>query len=315
MGNNQHLDQWERSWLEREISSAEASKMASNEDNFELLDKFVSASAGLKVEETTDHQQAWEKLEAAISQQEETKVIPIYRNYWLRGIAASLLLIAATFFILDPFAPNTIEIDTALAETEKVYLPDSSIIHLNAESKISYVSNNWDEDRIVELEGEAFFEVKRGSNFMVSTSHGTVEVLGTSFNVRSRGKQLIVACKTGKVRVTSFDKGTQQILTPGLQTRIKNNEVEVPEETNLGAIDSWRKGEYFLESVSIREGFEELERIFDLEVVHELPELELERPGNWDFDKNNLTESIQTITVTMGLTHRFEGNKIIFEKK
>ncbi|OEK06232.1 FecR family protein [Roseivirga misakiensis] len=315
MENNQQLHQWEREWLEGEISSAEASKMASNEDNFELLDKFVSASAGLSVKEKTDHQEAWAKLEAAIGQPEETKVIPIHRTFWIRGIAASLLLIATVLYILDPLSTKAIEVKTALAETEKVYLPDSSIIYLNAESKISYVSKNWDEDRVVKLEGEAFFEVRRGSNFMVSTENGTVEVLGTSFNVRSRGLQLIVACKTGKVRVTSFDNGSQEILTPGLQTRVRNNEVKTPEETNIRAIDSWRKGEYFLESVSIKEGFEELERIFNIEVVHELPELELERPGNWDFDKDNLTESIQSITLTMGLTHRIEDDKVIFEKK
>ena len=315
MQDNLHHDNWERAWLEGKTSSTEAAKNASEEEHFDMLDKFVSSALSLNVEEKVSHQEAWEKLEAAISQPSETKIIPLNRAYWLRGIAASVILLVCSLYLLDPFSLSETQFDTALAETEKVYLPDSSVVYLNAESHISYTAKNWDEDRIVELTGEAFFEVKRGNNFMVTTDNGTVEVLGTSFNVRSRREELIVACKTGKVRVTSYNKNSKQVLTPGLQTRVKNNEVNTPEETNVRTIDSWRAGEYFLESISIKEGFEELERIFDLEVVHELPALELERPGNWDFDKNNLTESIQSITLTMGLTYKLEDNKVIFEKR
>lgn len=315
MQTYQHDNDWERDWLEGKISSEEASKHASNEAEFDMLNKFVETASVLNVKEKTSHENAWAKLEKAISEPTETKIIPISRRYWLTGIAASFILIATTFLLLDPFSQGYVEVDTALAETQIIYLPDSSVVYLNAESQISYLSKSWDEERVIDLVGEAFFEVKRGSNFMVSTENGTVEVLGTSFNVRSRGGELNVACKTGKVRVTSFNQESKQILTPGLQARVKNNEVKEPTETNIQSVDSWRTGQYFLESITLKEGFEELERIFDLEVVHELPDLELQRPGTWDFDKNDLSGAIQSIELTMGLKHKREDSKIIFERK
>lgn len=317
MQTYQHDNDWERDWLEGKISSQEASKYASNEAHFDMLNKFVETASSLEVKENTNHEDAWSKLEATISKPEETKIISISRRYWLTGIAASFILIASAFFLLDPFSKGFIEIDTALAETQIIYLPDSSVIYINAESQISYSSKSWDKERVVNLTGEAFFEVKRGSNFTVNTNNGTVEVLGTSFNVRSRAGELSVACKTGKVRVTSFDGENSQILTPGLQARVKDNQVKEPTETNVQSVDSWRSGQYFLESITIKEGFEELERIFDLEVVHNLPEFELARPGSWDFDINSLHESIQSITITMGLnlTYKLEDDKIILERR
>lgn len=317
MQTNQHDNDWERKWLEGEISSQEASKSDPNGAHFDILNKYVEAASSLEVKEKTSHADAWSMLEQAISKPEETKVIPISRRYWLTGIAASFILIATTLFLLDPFSRGFVEIDTALAETQIIYLPDSSAVYLNAESQISYSSKSWDEERVINLVGEAFFEVKRGSNFKVTTDNGMVEVLGTSFNVRSRGGELDVACKTGKVRVTSFNQESKQVLTPGLQARVKNNEVKEPTETNIQTVDSWRTGQYFLESITIKEGFEELERIFNMEVVHTLPEFELARPGSWDFDVNSLQESIQSINITMGLNLKYktEDGKIIFEQR
>lgn len=317
MQTYQHDNDWERDWLEGKISSQEASEHAPHGVDFDRLNKFVESASLLEVKEKTSHEDAWSKLEKAISEPAETKVIPISRRYWLTGIAASFILIATTLFLLDPFSKGFVEVDTALAETQIIYLPDSSVVYLNAESQVSYFSKSWDEERVINLVGEAFFEVKSGSNFMVMTDNGTVEVLGTSFNVRSRGGELDVACKTGKVRVTSFNQESKQVLTPGLQARVKNNEVKEPTETNIQTVDSWRTGQYFLESITIQEGFEELERIFDMEVVHDLPKFELARPGSWDFDVNSLQESIQSITITMGLNLKYktEDGKIIFEQR
>lgn len=317
MQTYQYDNDWERDWLEGNISSQEASEHASQEVDFDRLNKFVETTSLLEVKEKISHEDAWSKLEKAISEPAETKIIPIGRRYLLTKIAASFILIAAAVFLLDPFSRGFVEVNTALAETQMIYLPDSSVVYLNAESQVSYSSKSWDKERVINLAGEAFFEVKRGSNFTVSTDNGMVEVLGTSFNVRSRGDELDVACKTGKVRVTSFNQESKQVLTPGLQARVKNNEVKEPTETNIQTVDAWRTGQYFLESITIQEGFEELERIFDMEVVHDLPEFELARPGSWDFDVNSLKESIQSITITMGLNLKYktEDGQIIFEQR
>ncbi len=315
MQEKKHLNHWEQDWLEGKISSQEASAYASESEHFEVLSKYIDKASSLGVFEKNTKEEAWRKLEAKIAEAPQTKVVSINRRYWLAGVAASFIVIVSAFFLLDQSFFGNVNVQTALAETQTIYLPDSSVVHLNAETDVSYSKKGWDSERIVELDGEAFFEVKRGSNFKVTTPSGIVEVLGTSFNVRSRGGELIVACKTGKVRVTAFSDRNTKILTPGLKTRTKSGALIEPEMIKSDNIDLWRSGLYYLENTSIEEGFEELERIFDLKIVHSLPKTELERTGTWDFDRNNLDESIQSITVSMGLQvdYKIEKDRIVFE--
>lgn len=314
MQEKKHHIHWEQDWLEGKISSQEAAKHAADPEHFEVLSKFVEQSASLGVLEKTTKDEAWRRIEEKIAEAPKTKVVSINRRYWLTGVAASFILAISAFFLLDRNS-GIVDVHTALAETRIIYLPDSSVIHLNAETDVSYSKKDWKEERVVELSGEAFFEVKRGSNFSVITEKGKVEVLGTSFNVRSRGDMMSVACKTGKVRVTAIDSDGQIVLTPGLKTQVKRGILTESVDTKIEDIDSWRSGQYFLESTSIQEGFEELERIFNVKVVHELPIVELERTGTWYFDIQNLKESVQFISISMALDFEISDGKITFKEK
>ena len=98
---------------------------------------------------------------------------------------------------------------TDLAEHTEVYLPDSSQVILNAESKISFNKKTWDENRNVTLEGEAFFKVAKGKRFTVATESGIITVLGTQFNVENRKNFFEVTCYEGLVSVTYNNKETK----------------------------------------------------------------------------------------------------------
>lgn len=82
-------------------------------------------------------------------------------------------------------------------------LPDGSVIELNAGSALSYHPYWWSYARLVHFEGEAFFKVIKGKKFEVQSGLGATTVLGTSFNIYSRGDAYKVSCITGKVRVVS----------------------------------------------------------------------------------------------------------------
>ncbi|MFK7809775.1 MAG: FecR family protein, partial [Saprospiraceae bacterium] len=113
---------------------------------------------------------------------------------------------AAIFFgVLWFMWPESSIVHMKLANGEKIegYLPDESLFALNAGSTLSYDSETWATERTLQLSGEAFFKVEKGSTFQVKTDNGTVKVLGTEFNVRSRNGVLEVKCKEGKVAVLS----------------------------------------------------------------------------------------------------------------
>ena len=81
-----------------------------------------------------------------------------------------------------------------------VTLPDNSIVTLRGGSELSYAPYWWFADRSLQFEGEAFFDVEKGSSFTVQSDNGVTQVLGTSFSIYANDENYEVFCKTGKVK-------------------------------------------------------------------------------------------------------------------
>lgn len=99
-----------------------------------------------------------------------------------------------------------------------VFLPDGSSIQAQQGAVIAYNRVSWYWDRSVGLRGDAYFEVMRGSRFVVTTPVGEVSVLGTKFAIStgsssstaasSSSSGLIVQCYEGSVGVTTLSSGS-----------------------------------------------------------------------------------------------------------
>lgn len=304
MAGEKHHTNWEQDWLEGKILGDQAGDYSGDSSQFTSLEKFVAGAKDLRVPERISKEEAWQKLESKISESYSPKIISISRRNWIIGIAASFILAVGAFFIFNQNS-NQLTIATSLAEVRTVELPDGSVVHLNAESSVSFPKNGWNDVREVELVGEAFFEVKRGSSFTVFTDNGSVQVLGTSFNVRSRGALMQVACKTGKVKVASASGLSEQIITPGLTVSIENGLVSEPIETRLDRIDSWRNGQYDYESIPLEQVLNEVKRLYKVEIEHDFSESELTSPITTTF--SSLKDAAQTIAVQKG--RGFEVNE------
>lgn len=207
----------------------------------------------------------WNAIDAATDSPEETiKTIKLWPV--LSGLAAAAVL----FFIgLNVFESGNTEIQstpiaiaTAIGEFEEITLPDGSQVSLNANSTLSY-SEDW--DRTLSLDGEAFFEVTKGSKFTVNTAGGSVEVLGTSFNVFARDKDLVVACKTGKVKVQVEEKAYTEVITPGetissLKDTVKKTTIEPL------MIGKWQTGEFYFDNRPVHEVLNEIQRQYKVTI-------------------------------------------------
>jgi ferric-dicitrate binding protein FerR (iron transport regulator) len=314
MTGKEHLTDWEQDWLEGKISSQEAKEKAKNDLQFESLDKFVSKAKQLNIPDGISKAEAWSKLESRISETYSPKVISISRRNWVIGIAASFILAIGAFFILKQNT-NQITIETSLAEVRTVELPDGSTVYLNAESSVSFPEKGWATARKVILTGEAFFEVKRGSSFTVETTNGLVQVLGTSFNVRSRANLLQVACKTGKVRVATQDESNEQYLTAGMAVNVENGSISEILEIRVDRIDSWRNGQYDYESIPLEQVLNEVKRLYKVEIEHDFSSSELTSPITTTF--SSLKDAAQTIAVQKGRGFEVneEENTAVFKVK
>ncbi|MEL6534075.1 MAG: FecR domain-containing protein [Bacteroidota bacterium] len=112
------------------------------------------------------------------------------------------------------------------------------------------------------MEGEAFFEVEKGSSFVVETEAGKVTVLGTSFNVRQRADALEVVCYTGKVGVSV--EATEEVLTPGWEVRFEKGELVRRQNVDLSEAPTWLEGATPLEDVPLGEALQELVHVYGI---------------------------------------------------
>ena len=230
-------------------------------------------------------------------------------NYRAWAAAASILLFTAIGWWVWA-TPEKTDLSTALAEQKTMVLPDNSTVTLNAESRISYIKSKWKDSRKLSLEGEAFFEVEKGSDFVVSTPTGEVSVLGTSFNVLSRDNLLEVHCYTGKVAVRT--KNSEITLLPGDWTRLQgdilNNYKFVPDTERL-----WINGYFTFEERKIRDVFDEMERQYRITI----DDSALSQPHLYTgfFVSGDLTKALEAVCWPMRLRFEVSNDEVtIFEE-
>ena len=186
------------------------------------------------------------------------------RYFTFAAIAAS---VALAVFLLWP--SDTIY-RTAAGETAEVALTDGSVVYLAPSSSIE-VSDYGDQVRNIHLEGEAFFEVAKGSPFTVHTDGGTVSVLGTSFEVDATALSLDVRCATGKVSVS---RGRDSVLlTPGRAVAGVPDGLAPTRQVSPFGIAAWRTGgDLDYRGVTVDQIAADLERFYNRE-VHVAPQL------------------------------------------
>ncbi|MCA1751681.1 MAG: FecR family protein [Cryomorphaceae bacterium] len=215
------------------------------------LDLYLSAER-LPFKRTKE--EAWNSVTARI---ETAPVIAFEakRSFKVLKVAAVMVvLIAGAGFGVFFGGMTTVDNNSANALT--VGLPDGSEAILNKASSVSYNEWLWSIQRKVALNGEAFFEVEKGSTFSVTADLGDVRVLGTSFNVRAESGMLEVQCKTGRVAV-DLSNGEVYKLTPGKAVSSNTGKVEL-KDAPAAEIGLWTNAPYSFDDVSVKSVFDAL---------------------------------------------------------
>ena len=262
----------------------------------------------IQVQETTPSPETLEALWSSIDQATPiSQTIPtptgprlVFRT-WLPYAAAASIALLLFFLFNHPSKNIVVENGDQMA----LVLPDGSRVLANAGSSLEYRPGKWGRERLIHLTGEAFFEVKKGKPFIVETKQGTVEVLGTRFNVQARANAFKVDCLSGKVRVTNRSK-INRILTAGLSTsQSENGLLSAAEPLDTSLIGAWREGRFFFADVTLQEVLEEIERQFDIK-VQTSPEI-LARRTTTFFEKDNLDSALYKVCWPMQLEARRKG--------
>ncbi|MDT7831384.1 FecR family protein [Flavobacteriaceae bacterium S356] len=285
-------------WLNNELTPKELSEFEKSSD-YLLYKKIAERSLEFSAPDY-NKEQIFSQIEKKVSSKKERKVITLVKR--LSYVAAASVVLTIGILLFN----NESEHITDIGEKLAVVLPDNSKVLLNSKTTISYNDSQWGEKRIVKLDGEAYFEVEKGSTFIVESPHGQVAVLGTKFNIRTDEGFFEVICYEGKVEARTREHSG--ILTQG--NAFRKQQGIVPERWDVTHNEpTWKTGESSFKSVPLKHVIKALEGQYN--VAFDLSNINSEDKFTGSFTHDNLKTALQTVFVPMKIGVTFSGKKTV----
>lgn len=165
---------------------------------------------------------------------------------------------------------NTLE--TPKGKQYSVVLPDGSKVWLNAASSLKYPTAFSGKERLVELTGEAYFEIAQNKSmaFKVRSPGQTVEVLGTHFNIKAYADEQSTwtTLLQGSVKVENSQHDAVQ-LKPGQQMLNGQKGIwRAMEKIDTAAVLDWKNGEFIFSGEPLESIMHKLSRWYDVSVEY-----------------------------------------------
>ena len=289
-----------KKWLNNELTDSEKA-LFSNQEDFAFNQKIIDSAQLFKASKHTNIKD-FDVFKRDYKNRETTKSNTNWYKPYLR-IAAMLVVALGVYFTF--FFNTTTTIKTQIAEKTTIELPDHSQVILNALTSIKYNEKDWDENRSLNLDGEAYFKVAKGKTFDVKTTTGTITVVGTEFNVKNREHYFEVQCFEGIVKVKS-DTIIRQLMAGNTFKIYKGRFSE--NQTAL-ASPNWSHNKSSFENIELSDVFSELERQYNIQITTD--NLNLKRMFSGAFTHENIENALISITKPMNLSYKWSSKNSI----
>lgn len=243
-------------WLNDELNDEEL-KEFENSSEFALYHKIKETSSHLK---TTGFDET-KILANVLASKSSPKVVSLHQNWFVKIAAVLILGLGLTFIITSNFKEKYYGTSQL---TQTVKLPDDSEVIVNRNSSIEYKTFFWNNNRKLDLIGEAYFKVAKGKTFEVNTALGKVTVLGTQFNVIAKNKQFEVTCFEGKVKVNFNNE--EFLLTKGMKVGF-NDKNKIESKTAILA-PIWTTNQMQFNNENLASIIKELEKNYSVTIIY-----------------------------------------------
>lgn len=154
-------------------------------------------------------------------------------------------------------------------ESFKVVLCDGTEVWLNANSNFVYPTAFVGKERVVTLEGEAYFKVSKDPDrpFIVKTPTVQTRVLGTEFNIRSYSPEdTHVVLINGKVEVSNTQGGAYTRLYPGEDAHLQTDGNFILTEVDLDSYVYWKDGYFYFDDITLKDIMQNLGRWYNVNI-------------------------------------------------
>ncbi|WP_142783556.1 FecR family protein [Changchengzhania lutea] len=289
-----------KKWLKETLTDAEKQAFEKLDDAF--LNRYIIDSAKYFKASHAHKMDDFNTLKAQYKSSEKAVKKINWINPFLK--IASIIVVALGVYFTFFFNTTTI-VETLASQKTRVELPDRSEVELNVLSSIEYNTRNWDKNRILTLNGEAYFKVAKGKTFDVKTSSGIVTVVGTQFNVKQRKDYFEVKCFEGIVKVVS-DTIVRQLLAGDIYLILDG---KFSNGKTLVASPKWTNNMSEFNAIPIKEVLSELERQYNIEVTFK--NIDVNRLFTGGFPHDNLEEALIGITQPMNMTYVMSTSNLV----
>ena len=217
--------------------------------------------------------------------------------------------------VKDTFAD--ISVEAPLGSKTKLYLPDGTLVWLNAGSRMTYSQGFGVDNRKVELEGEGYFEVKRNEKipFFVKTKDLQLQVLGTKFNFRDypEDHEVVVSLLEGKGGLNNLLREEKEaVLSPDERAVLnKANGLLTVESVTASNASQWTDGYLFFDEELLPDIAKELERSYNVKIHIANDSLKTFRfYGNFVRREQNIQEVLEALASTEKMQYKIEERNI-----
>ncbi len=282
MKKNYYIELLEK-YLRDEASLLEMEELQAYLTSNKKIDSFFEeklANSHSVIDEQVE-KRMFQNIYKEIGDKKPKLIFPINKNKILQWAAIFLLPIItalAVIYITQNSNVNfhPVTITAQKGEKAEVVLPDGTKVWINSESTITYNNSYNQKDRLIYLEGEAFFEVTSNKKlpFVVQTKSMDVQALGTSFNVRSYEIDAFIyaVLLEGQVKV----EASNQVKVLDVNQRAvfdkANNKLTI-DEVDAANFVEWRKGNIYFNNQTFSQIAQTLSRIYNIEIVFASEEL------------------------------------------
>lgn len=202
----------------------------------------------------------------------------------------------------------------------QLVLSDGSKIWLNSDTKLRFPDRFNGNQRVVYLEGEAYFEVAPNTQmpFIVSVRNMKVEVLGTKFDVKAykEDRMIYTTLLSGCVETSNLQSGQSVILHPNEQCLFDATKQQMKKRfVDAATFIGWKDGRFIFENEPLEEIMKQLCRWYNVEVTYQNPEL-----AKYCFTGNTgrfdqLSSLLYLIEKTYPISFSINGNSIEVRKR
>ena len=269
------------------------------------MNKVWELSAQYKGSYEPDFEKGLKRFQDRIQQAAEPvpapgRTVNMFPTKWLAIAASIALVVAAGLWVFSADTNDGLTtVITQNGETQKVSLPDGSIVVLNEHTSLSYPSDFLEQpNRTVQLEGEAYFQVTSDKDhpFYIQTANTSVKVLGTAFNLRAYPAETFteVEVEEGKVNFTDTASGEDMYLNANEKGICSTQGMKLQQQTTLNA-HSWRTQKLIFRDMPIENAISDLERYYKINIDHRGTSC----PFSGTFDHENLEDILEIIELTL----------------